>query len=423
MAYLSRLTLANYRNFREADIALPPGVSLFAGDNAQGKTALLEAAYTLAIGRSFRAAREREVVNFDAARRAQPAYITGIARRDDQTITAVIGYRPASPAPSDPPPSDPASPSDPDDDDDGAALPSVTKQIRVNRQPATAAGLMGRIGIALFSVDDLELALGAPSHRRRYLDVLLCQAQRPYLSALQRYQAALRQRNGLLRRRRDAPVAPEEMAYWDEQLTQSGAIVTLTRAASVTRLSDLAAAHYRELAEPGDTLSLAYRPSVPPQSDAKANTDPDANIDADAVDAAAAAATAAAFRELLRQRAARELARGTTAAGPHRDDCAIFSNGRAAGAFASRGQARTIALALRLAEADYLAEARQDAPIILLDDVFSEMDAARRERVLHRAARYGQTLLTATDAAPLRAILGDRAAGFRVANGAVVREN
>ena len=412
MAYLERLTLANYRNFREADVALPPGVSLFAGHNAQGKTALLEAAYTLAIGRSFRAAREREVVNFDAARRAQPAYITGIARRGDQTITAVIGYRPASASPS---------PSDPDDnDDDGAALPAVTKQIRINRQPATAAGLMGRIGIALFSVDDLELALGSPSHRRRYLDVLLCQAQRPYLTALQRYQAALRQRNGLLRRRRDAPVAPEEMAYWDEQLTQSGAVVTLTRAAIVTRLSDLAAAHYRELAEPGDTLSLAYHPSVPPQSDTAAGADAiaDAYTDADAV-----AATAAAFRDLLRERAARELARGTTAAGPHRDDCAIFSNGRAAGAFASRGQARTIALTLRLAEADYLAEARQDAPIILLDDVFSEMDAARRERVWQRAAGYGQTLLTATDAAPLRASLGDRAAGFRVANGAVVREN
>ena len=416
MAYLERLTLANYRNFREADVALPPGVSLFAGHNAQGKTALLEAAYTLAIGRSFRAAREREVVNFDAARRAQPAYITGIARRGDQTITAVIGYRPASSSPSSSP-----SPSDPDDnDDDGAALPAVTKQIRINRQPATAAGLMGRIGIALFSVDDLELALGSPSHRRRYLDVLLCQAQRPYLTALQRYQAALRQRNGLLRRRRDAPVAPEEMAYWDEQLTQSGAVVTLTRAAIVTRLSDLAAAHYRELAEPGDTLSLAYRPSVPPQSDTAAGTgaDADAGADTDAV-----AATAAAFRDLLRQRAARELARGATAAGPHRDDCAIFSNGRAAGAFASRGQARTIALALRLAEADYLAEARQDAPIILLDDVFSEMDAARRERVWQRAAGYGQTLLTATDAAPLRASLGARAAGFRVANGVVVREN
>ena len=180
----------------------------------------------------------------------------------------------------------------------------------------------------------------------------------------------------------------------------------------------MAAAHYRELAEPGDTLSLAYRPSVPPQSDTAAGADTDTGTDTDA-----AAATAAAFRELLRQRAARELARGTTAAGPHRDDCAIFSNGRAAGAFASRGQARTIALALRLAEADYLAEARQDAPIILLDDVFSEMDAARRERVWQRAAGYGQTLLTATDAAPLRASLGNRAAGFRVANGAVVREN
>ena len=402
MAYLSRLTLANYRNFREAELALPAGVSVCHGQNAQGKTALLEAAYTLAIGRSFRAEREREVVHFDAARRGKAAYITGVADCGGQSITAVIGYLPAAAS---------APAADDNDGGDGAAatagapsaLPPVSKQIRVNRQAVTAAGLVGRIGAILFSVDDLELVLGAPARRRRYLDVLICQAQRSYLTALQRYQAALRNRNGLLRRRREGHIAAEELQYWDDRLVESGALVTMTRAGVVAQLGELGRGHYRELAAPAATLSLSYRPSVPV--------------------GATPEETAEGFRQLLRQRAAREQASATTAAGPHRDDFAIFADGLDAGAFASRGEARTLALALRLAEAGYLAEARQDAPIILLDDVCSEMDAGRRERVLRKAAGYGQTLLTTTDVGLTRAGLGDSAAYFRVAGGAAIRES
>ena len=402
MAYLSRLTLANYRNFREAELALPAGVSVCHGQNAQGKTALLEAAYTLAIGRSFRAEREREVVHFDAARRGKAAYITGVADCGGQSITAVIGYLPAAAS---------APAADDNDGGDGVAatagappaLPPVSKQIRVNRQAVTAAGLVGRIGAILFSVDDLELVLGAPARRRRYLDVLICQAQRSYLTALQRYQAALRNRNGLLRRRREGHIAAEELQYWDDRLVESGALVTMTRAGVVAQLGELGRGHYRELAAPAATLSLSYRPSVPV--------------------GATPEETAEGFRHLLRQRAAREQASATTAAGPHRDDFAIFADGLDAGAFASRGEARTLALALRLAEAGYLAEARQDAPIILLDDVCSEMDAGRRERVLRKAAGYGQTLLTTTDVGLTRAGLGDSAAYFRVAGGTAIRES
>ena len=402
MAYLSRLTLVNYRNFREAELALPAGVSVCHGQNAQGKTALLEAAYTLAIGRSFRAEREREVVHFDAARRREAAYITGVADCGGQSITAVIGYLPAAAS---------APAADDNDGGDGAAaaagapsaLPPVSKQIRVNRQAVTAAGLVGRIGAILFSVDDLELVLGAPARRRRYLDVLICQAQRSYLTALQRYQAALRNRNGLLRRRREGHIVEEELQYWDDRLVESGALVTMTRAGVVAQLGELGRGHYRELAAPAATLSLSYRPSVPV--------------------GATPEETAEGFRHLLRQRAAREQASATTAAGPHRDDFAIFADGLDAGAFASRGEARTMALALRLAEAGYLAEARQDAPIILLDDVCSEMDAGRRERVLRKAAGYGQTLLTTTDVGLTRAGLGDSAAYFRVAGGTAIRES
>ena len=393
MARLSRLSLVNYRNFREVDIALPAGVSVFHGGNAQGKTSLLEAAYTLAVGRSFRTERERQVLNFEAARDGAAAYITGTACVDGQSLTVVIGYQPAvreADADSSEYPTEPTS------------LPPVSKQIRVNRQPATASGLVGRIAASLFSVDDLDLVLGSPAHRRRYLDVLISQADRSYLQALQRFQAALRNRNGLLRRRRDGHVDPEELEYWDEQLVQSGAAVTFGRARALARLADFARLQHGELGEPGQELTLEYVPSVPP---------------GECVDD-----TAVAFRRELERRAVREQATAITAVGPHRDNFATHLNGMDAASFASRGEARTIALALRLAEAEYLAETRGDDPIILLDDVFSEMDDGRRERVLQKVARYRQTLITTTDVGPVRAALGDSAAYFRVADGTVSDE-
>ena len=395
LAYLARLSLTNYRNFRQTEFSLSRGVSVFYGDNAQGKTAVLEAAYTLAVGRSFRTERERQVLNFDAARAGAAAYITGVAGRDGQQLTAVVGYLPSARAASDP--AGPSGTSPPTTE-----LPPVTKEIRVNRQRSTASGLVGRIGATLFSVDDLELVLGAPSNRRRFLDILICQAHRPYLDALQRYQAALRHRNSLLRRRREGHITLEELDYWDEQLLQSGTGVTIGRADAIRWLSDFARCHHRSMAEAEQTLVLEYQPSVAPADTAEG--------------------TIAAFREQLQRHAAREQATATTAVGPHRDNFATFVNGRDANAFASRGEARTIALSLRLAEADYLAQARADDPIILLDDVFSEMDDHRRGRVLQKVAQYRQTLITTTDAAPLRAILGDTAAYYRVAGGTVSPE-
>ena len=390
MAYLSRLSLTNFRVFRQADIELTPGISVFHGANAQGKTALLEAAYTLAVGRAFRAEREREVVNFQAVRNGQAAYITGVAVDGGQDITVVVGYQPAAPTHS-----------RRGHEEEGAPMPAVAKQIRVNRQPSTASGLVGRIGATLFVVDDLNLVLGSPSHRRRYLDVLISQAHREYLEALQRYQSALRNRNGLLRRQRQAHVDPDEMAYWDNQLVEAGVQIILRRSDAIQRLARFAEFHYRELAEPNAVLAIEYRPNVPPED--------------------TAAETEAEFRRWLHRRAPREQATAITTTGPHRDDIAIIVNGLDANSYASRGEARTIALSLRLAEADYLSDARNDAPIILLDDVFSEMDAGRRERILRKTTAYRQTLITTTDANLVRATLGDDATYFQVNNGVVTR--
>ncbi len=390
MAYLSRLTLSNFRNFRQADIELPAGPSVFHGPNAQGKTALLEAAYLLAIGRAFRAEREREVVNFEAVRTGESAYVTGVAVDDGQDVTVVVGYQPGAP-----------------DrsygimDGEGSTEPVVSKRIRVNRLPSTASGLVGRIGAALFVVDDLNLVLGSPSHRRRYLDVLMSQAHSGHLDLLQRYQTALRNRNGLLRRQRQSHVDAEEMEYWDAQLVEAGSRVILRRADAIERLAGLAQQRHCELAQPGVVLELPYRPSVPP---GRAVED-----------------TELEFRSRLRRQADRERATAVTATGPHRDDFGVTVKGLEANAYASRGEARTIALSLRLAEADYLAEVRNDPPIILLDDVFSEMDAQRRERVLQKATAYRQTLITTTDLDLVKPTLGDGAAYFRVCGGLVER--
>ena len=379
----------NFRNFRQANIELPAGVSVLHGDNGHGKTALLEAVYTLAIGRAFRADREREVLNFEAAKSGEAAYITGIAHDDGGNFTVVVGYEPTT-------------------DDAAGVIPngrrtgSVVKRIRVNRQPTTASGLVGRIGATLFVVDDLEMVLGPPSHRRRYLDVLISQSCRAYLEGLRRYQAALRNRNGLLRRQRHADVEPDEMEYWDDQLATTGSRITLARAGAIALLRELAQGYHGELATPDQTLGMEYRPNVPAAESAEA-------IEAE-------------FRHRLKQRSGREYATGVTSTGPHRDDFGISVNGIDAHSYASRGQARTIAVALRLAEADYLAQSRGDDPVILLDDVFSEMDGRRRERVLRRIQAYRQALVTTTDVDMVRSVLGEGAAYFSVVDGTVRRE-
>jgi DNA replication and repair protein RecF len=394
LAYLSRVSLTNYRTFREAAFDLPPGVSVFHGANGEGKTAVLEAVYTLAVGRSFRTEREREVVNFDAARNAEAAYVEGAAERDGQAITAVVGYLPGN---------DPQT-AGPDACSDGPAagiMPAVRKQIRVNRQPSTASNLLGRIGATLFFADDVNLVLGPPAERRRYLDVLISQADRYYLTALQRYQAALRNRNGLLRRQREGRVEPDEMRYWDDQLVAAGSTLVQGRAAALEYLATAADEVQRSLADAPAALQLVYQPRVPAHGSAED--------------------TASAFREELEKSAAREQATATTVVGPHRDDFIILAGGRLGNSYASRGEARTIALALRLAEADYLAQVRQDDPIILLDDVLSEMDANRRERVLDQVAIYRQALITTTDVEPVRAHFGDNAAYFHVSGGVVTR--
>ena len=392
MAYLSHLTLSNFRNLVQLDLELPEGVVVFFGPNAQGKTTLLEAVYLLAIARSFRAENEREVVNFHAAAEGGQALVGGTIEKAGERLGVYVGFQciPAT---------------------DGAGIAnqgggpgfSVRKEIRVSRVRRTAAELVGTVNAVLFSAEDIQLVQGPPAGRRRYLDVLISQADPLYLRGLQRYQRVIQHRNQLLRMLREGRAENEELAFWNDELVREGAWVTWRRHEVMAELSQSCTQHHRELAGPDECLQMAYRPSVPLGEGLSATED--------------------RFRESLAASQQRERAVAATVIGPHRDDFNLLIDQVDMSTFASRGQARTLALTLRLAEAAYLAMARAEGPIVLLDDVLSEMDAFRRRRVLEKVSQYQQTLITTTDLELLRGFFGTKATYYKVDGGKVCPMN
>ena len=404
---LSRLRLSNFRNLAEVELEVPPGVSVYFGQNAQGKTALVEAVYLLAIARSFRAENERELVNFDAARQGGQALVDGLVEDEgaeerfhphpnppprgggnviegEGTLArhrVIIGYR--------------ASPSA------AASGPGyrVHKEIRVDRMRRTATSLVGLVHAVLFSVQDIGLVQGPPSARRRFLDILISQADPLYLQGLQRYQRVLQQRNRLLRLRREGRARPDEMEFWDDELVREGAWLTWRRHEVMDILTPACVRHHFDLGGEGETLELRYRPSVSLSGGAEG--------------------IESSYREALQAVSARERATAATSAGPHRDDFSIVVNGVDMGSFASRGQARTLALSLRLAEAETLSAVRGARPLLLLDDALSEMDTDRRRRVLEKTADYPQVMITTTDVEQVSGYFGASAAYFRVDGGRI----
>ena len=383
MAYLSRLRLTNFRNLTHLDVGLSPGVTVYYGPNAQGKTTLLEAVYLLCIARSFRAENEREVVNFDAAKAGEQALVDGTIEKSGQRLRVIVGYQPTQRV---------------GQDNDGLTY-NVRKEIRVNRLRRTAGELIGEVNAVLFSAADIDLVQGSPSGRRRFLDILLSQADPVYLKGLQRYQRVVQQRNQLLRLLKEGRAQVDELAYWDDELVREGAQITWRRYLGMQELTDACVRHHEDLSGAEEKLAIEYRPSV--------------------LLAGKVGEVEGNFREALAAAAHRERARPVTAVGPHRDDFALNIDGADMGTFASRGQARTLALALRLAEAEVLASARGEGPVVLFDDALSEMDSSRRHRLLEKAMRYEQVLITTTDLEQVNDFFGAGANYLYVSNGEV----
>ena len=346
---LTELRLTDLRAYATLDARFGDGPQLVWGPNAAGKTSLLEAMVLLARGGSHRTTTDVELVRWGA----DVARVEGHAGSDAIEVALV---RPGS----------------------VAAAGGARKRIRVNGVPRRAAALSEKLRVVLFAPEDMLLVVGSPSLRRAVVDQLASSLFPAYAAELSTYGRALQQRNGLLRAIRDETASREELRYWDRPFLDAGGTVVATRHELLARIAaPLAAAHAEIAPEEASAgaLGLEYVTNAPAGPD---ETPRDA------------------LARRLAETAEKELWNGTTLVGPHRDDVAFAMAGRDLSAFASRGQQRTAILALKLAELDLVTAGDGRPPLLLLDDVFSELDPARRAHLVRRIAELPQAFVTTT---------------------------
>lgn len=374
---LEHLSLQNFRNYARLEVTLPDGPILLHGANAQGKTSLLEAVYYLATARSPYTTTDRQLINWGAEQdvlpfakvSAQVALASGLYNRVEITLT----YAPESA--------------------NGARL---NKEIRVNGVTRRVMDLIGQVNVVMFLPQDLALVEGPPPERRRYLNVTLCQTDATYCQALAQFEKVLGQRNALLKRIADGESGPDELDFWDEQITASAGVIVAGRQRLLRELEIKARRVHADLSGGVEDLELRYQPGFL----ATPNNSGQLSFDVPGLDLnrqISAAEIARQYGQRLAQTRGEEIARGMTLSGPQRDELRLLVNGRDLGLFGSRGQARTAVMALKLAELYWMRDTLGEWPILLLDEVVAELDSDRRAYLLSRISGVSQALLTTTE--------------------------
>jgi DNA replication and repair protein RecF len=402
--HLAHLSLTHFRNYQRLELDLTGPLTLLQGQNAQGKTNLLEAIFFLATSKPVHAQTEREIVDWLAVTEPIPyCRVAGHVQTAGRPLDLEILLTPRP---------------------DGA---NFAKQIKINGAPRRGLDLVGLLRAVLFLPEDIRLVDGGPGERRRYLDIALCQIDRGYCRSLSAFQQVVTQRNSLLRTLREqdanpqAPAVAAQLAFWDERLVQHGAAVVARRHAFVLQLERTAQVRHGELSGGREALALQYLPSFNPGHLA----DYEYEQLREGLTAEVARApliveeVAAAYTRKLEARRGREILSATTMYGPHRDDLRFLVNGRDLRLYGSRGQQRSAALALKLAEVRAMTDATGAAPLLLLDDVMSELDAQRRTLLLQVLGDVDQAILTTTDWDDFSPEFRARAQRLTVAGGTV----
>ncbi len=344
-----------------------PGPQLVWGPNATGKTSLLEAVVLLARGSSHRTGADVEMIRWSAPFARVDGRREGDGRPAEVDVTLVR---------------------------EGPS--GGRKRIRVNGVPRRSGALAGILRTVVFAPEEMLLVVGPPGLRRGALDALATQRFPPYAADLSAYGRALTQRNHLLRAIRDEQASRDQLPFWDAKLLEAGAALLDARHLLLAELAAPLAAAHAEIAPEEGALRLAYVTNAP---------------------AGPGETPGAALARRLRETAEKELWNGTTLVGPHRDDVAFLADGRDLASFASRGQQRTAILALKLAELDLLAARDGSPPLLLLDDVFSELDPARRAHLVRRIATLPQAFVTTTTLDDLDPALRAAGVAWRVDGG------
>jgi DNA replication and repair protein RecF len=370
---VQHLSLTNFRLYARLEVDLPPGPLILTGANAQGKTSLLEALYYLATGQSHHTASDRQLINFLALREPQPfakivAEVVPARRLEIRIIQEPTNHA------------------------DGR----LRKDVLVNGVKKRVSDLAGLVRVVLFLPQDLALIEGSPSDRRRYLDTALCQVDPAYNFALLEYGKVLSQRNALLKLLQEQGGADTQLDFWDEKLSEHGALILAARAAALADLEAQAAAIHRDLTAGTDSLRVAYHPAFDPAAAPEGQLGLPLNVPVHRT-GIPVNEIQAGLMEKLRATRAEETARGMTLSGPHRDEIRFLANGVDLGTYGSRGQARTAVLALKLAEVEWMRAKTGEWPILLLDEVLAELDANRRRDLLLRLTAAEQCVMTTTD--------------------------
>lgn len=382
--HLRHFSLTNFRLYSRLEVDLPLQAILLYGDNAQGKTSLLEAIYVLATGRSSHTTSDRQLINWLAGEDSltPSARLAADVVRADRSlrIEMVLLLEPAK-------------------TEDGWRF---RKQIKVNGAVVRATDLIGQLAVVMFLPDDVEIVSGSPANRRRYLDNALSQVDIEYARAVDLYTEVLSQRNALLKQLAETGGTPDygadQLLYWDEQLASAGTIITLKRQTMIAELEQLADRLHRDLTRERHMLRLRYQPAFNADQPIGPVYQRALNLDLPAQSPEATFEQAKkSFLKQLEGKRKEELARGATLVGPHRDELRFIADEIDLGTFGSRGQQRTAVLALKLAEVHWMRSKINDWPILLLDEVLAELDAHRRSFLLQQISGANQSILTATD--------------------------
>ena len=357
------LSTESFRNLHIASVALSPGINILQGDNAQGKTNFLEAVYFCALGRPLRAEHTRELIPLgDSTGAFVRAHFGDVSPFVvDAAITAQKG--------------------------------KYVKSIAIDRIPIkNTRELFGRAPIVSFAPEDLRLVKAGPAERRKFLDIEICQLSPVYYQELRAYTRALRQRNHLLKLAQKDKKQIDSLPIWDAQLIEHGLRIKNTREKFIAQINQAAAQIHAQITQNRETLTLEYKPNI---------------------------ADAPQFATALERHQKRDILLGSTSAGIHRDDVLFHVRGLSARSFGSQGQTRTAVLSVKLAEIQLITERLGTKPILLLDDVFSELDATRQHFLLEQVQDV-QTLLTCTGVDEVLRKVPRNCAILSVINGKVI---
>lgn len=333
--YLKKIKIINFRNYKEQQIELDKDINLFFGENAQGKTNILEAVFLCAIGKSFRAKKEKELINLEEKK----AFLEIEYEKEDRSGNIKIEL-----------------------DDKKTIYLNGIKQSKLS-------DILGKINIVMFSPDDIEILKSSPAKRRRFLNIMISQLRPHYVYSLNMYQKTLEQRNNYLRQIANEGKTEKLLDIWDETLAGYAKEVYEYRNEFIQKIKEKIGIIHNQITEGKEELKMKYI------SDCENKE---------------------SYKEELRKSRKSDIERGYTSKGIHRDDIYFFINKKQVNIYGSQGQNRTVILSLKLAELEIIKDEIGEYPILLLDDFMSELDAKRRENFLKNISNT-QILITCTD--------------------------